>query len=223
MIKTLIVDDQELIRESLTLILKASDQIEVVGAAANGREAITMTREHKPEVILMDIRMPGIDGIECIKMIKECYAKIKIIVLTTFDDDEYIYESLKHGADGFLLKGISREELVKSIVTVYNNGASIDPEITKKVFALFGKLAKSSIVSKVEGQDIESLSQNEIKIIQRIGRGLSNKEITAELNFSEGTIRNYISSILRKLNLRDRTQIAIFALQSSIMLKDTEE
>lgn len=223
MIKILIVDDQELIRESLTLILNAAENIESVGAAANGREAMALTRAHKPDVVLMDIRMPGVDGVECTKMLKEFYPHIKVIILTTFDDDEYIYECLKNGADGFLLKGISKEELVKAIVTVYNNGASIDPEITKKVFALFGKLAKSSVVSKVEGQDVDSLSNNEIKIIQLIGRGLSNKEITQALNFSEGTVRNYISSILRKLNLRDRTQIAIFAVQSRIMLKDLEE
>ncbi|WP_069999704.1 response regulator transcription factor [Cellulosilyticum sp. I15G10I2] len=223
MIKVLIVDDQELIRESLTLILNVTENIEIVGSASNGREAIVLTRAYKPDVILMDIRMPEVDGIECIKMIKEFYRNTKIIVLTTFDDDEYIYESLKNGADGFLLKGISKDELVKAILTVYNNGASIDPEIIKKVFSLFGKLAKSSVVSKVEGQDVESLSNNEIRIIQLIGRGLSNKEITQALNFSEGTVRNYISSILRKLNLRDRTQIAIFAVQSSIMLKDIED
>lgn len=223
MIKVLIVDDQELIRESLTLMLNAHDTLKVVGSAANGREAIEMTKKYKPDVILMDIRMPGIKGVECIRIIKEHYKTIKIIVLTTFDDDEYIYQSLKNGADGFLLKGISKQELIKAIITVYNNGASIDPDIAKKVLVLFGKLAKSSMVSRVEDQDIQSLTKNEIKIIQLIGRGLSNKEITKELHYSEGTIRNYISNILKKLDLRDRTQIAIFALQSGIMLKNIEE
>ncbi|MGI6778825.1 MAG: response regulator transcription factor [Acetivibrionales bacterium] len=223
MIRVLIVDDQELIRESLALMLNSHNLLEVVGSAENGSEAISMAREFNPDVILMDIRMPGMNGIECIKIIKEYNKNTKIIVLTTFDDDEYIYESLKNGADGFLLKGISKNELIKAIITGYNNGASIDPEVARKVFTLFGKLAKTSIINKVDEQDIRSLTKNEIKIIQLIGRGLSNKEITKEVNYSEGTIRNYISNILRKLDLRDRTQIAIFALQSNIMLKDVQD
>jgi DNA-binding NarL/FixJ family response regulator len=222
-IRVLIVDDQELIRESLALMLNSHNLLEVVGSAENGSEAISMAREFNPDVILMDIRMPGMNGIECIKIIKEYNKNTKIIVLTTFDDDEYIYESLKNGADGFLLKGISKNELIKAIITGYNNGASIDPEVARKVFTLFGKLAKTSIINKVDEQDIRSLTKNEIKIIQLIGRGLSNKEITKEVNYSEGTIRNYISNILRKLDLRDRTQIAIFALQSNIMLKDVQD
>lgn len=204
-------------------MLNSHNLLEVVGSAENGSEAISMAREFNPDVILMDIRMPGMNGIECIKIIKEYNKNTKIIVLTTFDDDEYIYESLKNGADGFLLKGISKNELIKAIITGYNNGASIDPEVARKVFTLFGKLAKTSIINKVDEQDIRSLTKNEIKIIQLIGRGLSNKEITKEVNYSEGTIRNYISNILRKLDLRDRTQIAIFALQSNIMLKDVQD
>lgn len=225
MIRLMIVDDQELFRESLSMILGAQGQLSVVGTAANGSEAIKMAREHKPDVILMDIRMPEIDGIECLKIIKGYYSQIKIIILTTFDDDAYIYEALRNGASGFLLKGISKGDLIRSIEIVYNNGVTVDPEIGRKVFALFGRLVKTMPAAQSgmkEESDTRELSKNEFKIIQLIGRGLSNKEITRELNFSEGTVRNYISSILRKLELRDRTQIAIFAIQSSLMLKELD-
>lgn len=225
MINVLIVDDQELFRESLELILNAQPGLTVVGAAASGNEAIKLTRELLPDVILMDIRMPEINGIECIKIIKNSYKQIKIIVLTTFDDDEYIYEALKNGTDGFLLKGTSKGDLVKAIETVYNNGVSVDPDIVRKVFDLFGKLEKSFSASCTDNNkelNILALNKNEIRIIQLIGRGMSNKEMTKELNFTEGTVRNYISSSLKKLDLRDRTQLAIFALQSSLMLKDVD-
>jgi DNA-binding NarL/FixJ family response regulator len=220
MIKVLIVDDQELIRQSLALILNNQPSIEVVGEAKSGTEAIEMTRRFRPEIILMDIRMPGMDGIQCMKIIKENLPHIKIIILTTFDDDEYIYRALKSGADGFLLKGISTQELVKAVTIVYNGGVSIEPDIANKVFLIFRKLANYDFINQIENQDIESLSNNELRIIQFIGQGLSNKQISKVMNFSEGTIRNYISSILRKLDLRDRTQIAIFAIQSSIMLRN---
>ncbi|PKM93289.1 MAG: DNA-binding response regulator [Firmicutes bacterium HGW-Firmicutes-1] len=223
MIKILIVDDQELIRQSLELMLSSRSQFKIVGTASDGREAIAMTRKFKPDIILMDIRMPEIDGIECIKIIKENYKEIKIIVLTTFDDEEYIFESFKHGANGFLLKGISINELVHTIETVYKGGSLVEPKVASKVLALFSQMAKSDYISKVDSVDISSLSINELKIIQFIGRGMSNKEITIKMNFSEGTIRNYISNILTKLNLRDRTQIAIFAIQSSIMIREFEE
>lgn len=219
MIKLLIVDDQELIRQSLGLMLENRCNIQVVGMAKNGKEAISMTRTLKPDIILMDIRMPEIDGIECTKIIKNELPKTKIIILTTFDDDEYIFESIKYGVNGFLLKGISLDELVRGITTVYHGGASIEPNIVKKVLLLFSQMAKSDYSVKIEGSDLLSLSVNEIKIVQLIGQGLSNREITHKLNFSEGTVRNYISNILRKLELRDRTQIAIFAIRSGIMLR----
>jgi len=223
MIKVMVVDDQELFRESLCMILNAQNGIKVVASAANGSEALKLVREKKPDVVLLDIRMPEINGIECLKIIKSHYSNIKIIILTTFDDEVYIYDALRNGADGFLLKGTSKGELINSVRIVYNNGVTVDSEIAKKVFALFGRLVKTlpNPNNNIrDDQDINELSKNEIKIIQMLGRGLSNKEITEELHFSEGTVRNYISSILKKLDLRDRTQIAIFAIQSGLMLKE---
>jgi len=222
MIKVLIADDQELIRDSLELLIASDSRFEVVGSTANGRETINQTRLLKPDIILMDIRMPELNGIECVKIIKEIDSSIKIIILTTFDNEEYIYDSLKNGADGFLLKGISKKDLIQSIETVFRGGASIEPQTAQKVFKLFGKMAKSYFINQPK-EDIDELSSLELRIIQLIGRGCSNKEIINEINLSEGTIRNYISQILKKLDLRDRTQIAIFAIQSGVMLKDFHE
>ncbi|ADK81810.1 response regulator transcription factor [Sediminispirochaeta smaragdinae] len=219
MIKVLIADDQEIIRDSLELLVNSDERFEVVGLPQNGREVVRLAAELNPDVVLMDIRMPEFNGIECVKLIKERNPAIKIIMLTTFDSDEYIYESLKNGADGFLLKGISKRDLINSIETVYNGGASIEPQTAQKVFTIFGKMAKSYFLNQ-DAEDIANLTDQEIRIIQLIGRGYSNKEIMGEVNFSEGTIRNYISMILKKIQLRDRTQIAIFAIQSGIMLRD---
>lgn len=223
MIKVLIVDDQEIIRQSLEFMLNSKVNIEVIGTAVDGRDAINKVRKLVPDVVLMDIRMPEMDGIESMKIIKEFCPTTKVIILTTFDDDEYIYESLKNGANGFLLKGVSLIELVKAIEVVNLGGAMMDTSVSSKVLALFAQMAKSDLLFKVEDRDYDELANNELKIIQAIGQGLSNKEISSLLNFTDGTVRNYISSILKKLELRDRTQIAIFAIQSSIMLRTIED
>ncbi len=219
MIKVLIADDQELIRDSLELLISSDERFNVVGTVEDGTGACRMAADLQPDVILMDIRMPGLNGIECVKQIKQRNSSIRIIMLTTFDSDDYIYESLKNGADGFLLKGISKGDLIQSIETVYNGGAILEPQTTQKVFKIFGKMAKSFFTSQSQ-EEFEELSVQEKQIIQLIGRGYSNKEIIGEVNLSEGTVRNYISNILKKLDLRDRTQIAIFAIQSGIMLKE---
>ncbi len=222
MIKVLIADDQEIIRDSLELLISSDSRFEVIGTAGNGRETVQKALEMKPDIIMMDIRMPELNGIECVNLIKEKDSRIKIIMLTTFDSEEYIYNALKNGADGFLLKGISKSDLINSIETVYQGGASIEPDTASKVFSIFGKMAKSFFINQKQ-EEIEELNEIELKIIQLIGRGYSNKEIVSEINFSEGTVRNYISMILKKLDLRDRTQIAIFAIQSGIMLKSFHE
>ena len=147
MIKVLIVDDQELIRDSLELLITSDSRFSVVGLAENGSEAIRQALTTYPDVILMDIRMPELNGIECVKHIKQENSRIKIIMLTTFDDDEYIYNALKHGADGFLLKGIAKRDLLASIETVYSGGASLDPKTAQKVFDLFGRIVNTSFTA----------------------------------------------------------------------------
>lgn len=214
MIKVLIADDQELIRQSLHIVLETKEGIEVIGTAGDGGEVMRLVRKEKPDVILMDVRMPEMDGVQCTKLIKENYPQIKIIILTTFDDDEFVFSALKHGASGYLLKGISMDELEKAIHTVYKGGAMINPEIASKVVDLFSEMAQSNYDVMIEAQNVEELTDTEWEIIKLVGRGMSNKEISGKMNLSEGTVRNYLSTILNKLNLRDRTQLAIWEVQS---------
>lgn len=216
MIKVLIADDQELIRHSLQIVLSNKQNIEVTDAVADGQEVIRSVRKNKPDVILMDIRMPKMDGVQCTKIIKENYPEIKIIILTTFDDDEYIYDALKYGASGYLLKGVSMDELVNTIQTVYSGRAMINPDIATKVVRLFSQMAKADFFIDTGKKAEQELTKTELKIIEQIEYGLSNKEIADALNLSEGTVRNYISTILNKLKLRDRTQLAIWAIQAKI-------
>jgi DNA-binding NarL/FixJ family response regulator len=214
MIKVLIADDQELIRQSLQIVLGIESDIEVTDAVANGLEVIRSVRKEKPDVILMDIRMPDMDGVVCTKILKENYPAIKIIILTTFDDDKYVFYALKYGASGYLLKGISTKELVEAIRKVDHGTAMINPDITSKVLRLFSKMAQSNMTIEVDETEVPDLKKTEWQIISAVGCGLSNKEIAAKLALSEGTVRNGISTILNKLALRDRTQLAIWAVQS---------
>jgi DNA-binding NarL/FixJ family response regulator len=204
-------------------MLSNKSGLKIVGTAANGREAIELARTLVPDVILMDIRMPEIDGVQCIEIIKQKHPEIKIIVLTTFDDDEYVFNALKHGASGYLLKGISLDELIGAIKTVVKGGALINPNIASKVCKLFSQMAHADFRIKVDESLMDELGQLELKIVKFIGMGLSNKEITDKLKLKEGTVRNYISSILSKLGLRDRTQIAIFAVQAGLTYKNFDD
>lgn len=214
MIKVLIADDQELIRQSLQIVLGIREEISVIGTAGNGNEVIRLVQKEKPDVILMDVRMPEMDGVQCTRMIKERYPQIKIIILTTFDDDEFVFSALKYGASGYLLKGISMDELEKAIRTVHQGGAMINPGIASKVVELFSEMAQSNYDIMIEAENVGELTDGEWEIIKLIGRGMSNKEIAKAISLSEGTVRNYLSSILNKLNLRDRTQLAIWEVQS---------
>ncbi|HBE80751.1 MAG TPA: DNA-binding response regulator [Firmicutes bacterium] len=223
MIRVMIAEDQELIRQSLEIMLSNKPDLQIVGTAANGLEAVELAQKLQPNVILMDIRMPDLDGVQCIEIIKGRFPQIKIIVLTTFDDDEYVFNALKNGASGYLLKGISLTELIDAIKTVVKGGALINPNIATKVCRFFSQMAQADYRIKVDENVIHDLNQNELKIIRMIGIGLSNKEMTDKLKLSEGTIRNYISDILSKLGLRDRTQIAIFAVQTGLTLRKTYE
>lgn len=223
MIKILIADDQNLIRQSLEIVLNAQNDFQVTDAVENGKEVIRAVRREKPDIILMDIRMPEMDGVQCTKILKENYPNIKIIILTTFDDDEYVYSALKYGASGYLLKGISMDELKDAIYKVYKGNAMINPDIASKVLKFFSQMAQSNFAIAVEDDLTKTISNSEWKVIKQIGRGFSNKEIAAKLCLSEGSVRNYLSSILRKLGLRDRTQLAIWAVQTGALNKKIEE
>lgn len=223
MIKILVADDQELIRQSLQIILNAEPDFEVTNSVANGVEVIRAVRKEKPDVILMDIRMPEMDGVVCTQILKENYPDIKIIILTTFDDDEYVFNALKYGASGYLLKGISMAELSDAVRKVYQGNAMINGDIASKVVRLFSKMAQSNLTIQVDEIQSKSLKNSEWQIIVQVGSGLSNKEIASKLNLSEGTVRNGISTILSKLGLRDRTQLAIWAVQTGAIYHDFKD
>lgn len=222
MIKVLIADDQELIRQSLQIVLDSKEEISVTDAVADGHAVIGSIRKNRPDVILMDVRMPKMDGVQCTKVIKDQYPEIKIIILTTFDDDEYVYNALKYGASGYLLKGISMDELENAIKTVYSGKAMINPDIATKVLRLFSRMAQGDYAISVGHKNVEALSRTEWKIIAQVATGAANKEIAEAVKLSEGTVRNYLSGILNKLQLRDRTQLAIWAIQTNAARRAAE-
>lgn len=213
MVKIMIADDQQLIRESLKIILDSDSDFEVVKVVGSGQEVLDSLKTESVDIILMDVRMPNMSGVDCTRIVKKEYPNIKVIILTTFDDDEYIYDALKYGASGYLLKGCSLEELSVAIHNVLSGGACFNPNVAGKVAQFFSQMANSHSEVSFDGEEKEyDFSDTEQKIIAQIGHGYSNKEIAQKLGFSEGTIRNYLSVILDKLDLRDRTQLAIWYL-----------
>lgn len=213
MVKIMIADDQQLIRESLKIILDSDPDFEVVKVVGSGQEVLDALKTESIDIILMDVRMPNMSGVDCTRIVKKEYPNIKVIILTTFDDDEYIYDALKYGASGYLLKGCSLEELSTAIHNVLSGGACFNPNVAGKVAQFFSQMANLHAEVSFDGEEKEyDFSDTEQKIIAQIGHGYSNKEIAQKLGFSEGTIRNYLSVILDKLELRDRTQLAIWYL-----------
>lgn len=207
MINVLIVDDQNLIREGLAMMLNLYDTISIVGEATNGKDAIKVLGRQEVDLILMDIRMPIMDGVEATKIIKEKHPEVKVLILTTFNEDEYIFEGLKNGADGYLLKDISSEELVKAIQTVYEGNILLQPDVAKKMISSIDR--KQTKQSNLDKGIFKELTKKEYEIALLIGEGKSNKEIVEILYIAEGTVKNHITRILNKLDLRDRTQLAL--------------
>ena len=215
MIRVVIADDQELFCQSLKIVLNVNSDIEVVDTARDGIAAVESVAKHRPDVVLMDIRMPLMDGVESTRVIKEKYPATKIIVLTTFEDDEYVFGALKNGASGYLLKGSGVQELAQAIRVAHSGGAMVNPSVASKMIQMFSDMAQSSgKVPPAADPRAASLTKGEWPVVRAVGRGLSNKEIATELCLSEGTVRNMISTVLSKLELRDRTQLAIWAVQT---------
>lgn len=203
MIKVLLVDDQKLIREGLQMMLSLHDNISVVGEAINGEEAIEILEKEEVDLLLMDIRMPVMDGVAATRIAKEICPDVKVLVLTTFDEDEYIFQALQNGADGYLLKDIGSNELANAIETVYRGNMLLQPNIAKKIV--------SSLDKKRDGKErlYTDLTKKEYEIALLIGQGKTNKEIASLLYITEGTVKNHVTNILGKLKLRDRTQLAL--------------
>lgn len=215
MINVLLVDDQEILTEGLKMILGKEDDINICGTANNGKKAYELCKWNAPDIVLMDIKMPEIDGARATKLIKQDFPDINIIVLTTFNDDEYIYEALKNGASGYILKDATPEEIANAIRAVHDGGALIQPEVAAKVLNKFSEMAKSGQYNNIDSR-VELLTNRESDICRLVGEGKNNIEIANELYLSKGTVKNHITKILNKLELRDRTQLAIFAVKNDL-------
>lgn len=216
-IKVLLVDDETLIRQGLALLLGTDGRLEIIGQASDGEEAIAACEELQPQVVLMDIRMPQMDGREATRQIKEKWPHIQVLVLTTFSDLQYIKEAMNYGASGYLLKDSSPELIVESILAVSKGSVVIHPQIANQVLQNIGS-SNDNTGDESPSQNTEEkspedfgLTESEAEILTLVASGHSNKEIAENLFLSEGTIKNKITNILQKLDLRDRTQLAIFA------------
>jgi len=214
-IRVAVVDDQALVRSGFSMVLGYQADIEVVAEAGNGLEAIEVTRAKRPDVVLMDIRMPEMDGLEATSIILEkADWPLKVLILTTFDADEYVYRALRAGASGFVLKDIPPEDLISAVRAVADGGALLSPSITRR---LIGRFAAGLEVDAGLSARLDSLTNRERDVLGSVARGLSNTEISETLYIGETTVKSHVSSVLAKLGLRDRAQAVVFAYESGFV------
>jgi len=213
MIRVLLADDQSLVRAGFRMILKAETDVDVVGEAADGREAIAQSAALNPDVVLMDIRMPGIDGIEATRRIVAAKPGTRVLVLTTFDLDEYVYESLRAGASAFLLKDAKEEQLVAAIHIVADGGSLFAPSVTRRLIEKFADPPRK----EASGAQLDGLTARELEVLRLVARGLSNAEIAAQLVISEHTTKTHVASVLQKLELRNRVQAVVLAYETGLV------
>ncbi|MFF4318292.1 response regulator [Streptomyces sp. NPDC001568] len=214
-IRVMIADDQMMVRQGFTVLLNTQPDIEVVGQAVDGADAVAKVAELVPDVVLMDIRMPGMGGIEATSIITRTPGSaVRVLVLTTFDLDEYVYEALRAGASGFLLKDASAEQLAEAVRVVAGGEALLSPNITKRLITEFSRLGAPRAPSKAR---IEALTERETEVLSLIAQGLSNAEIAEHLVVAEQTVKTHVSRVLVKLGLRDRTQAAVFAYETGLV------
>lgn len=216
MIKTLLVDDQTLVRQGIKSLLELSDAVEVVGEASDGTEVISAIMQYHPDVILLDIRMPKMNGIETLQDLARRANRIPVIILTTFDDHDLVLEAMRAGAKGFLLKDVSLEQLVTSIETVYRGGTLIRPAVTERMIEGFKAIKQGAQDNPLDSLN-EPLTQREVEVLRLMAGGYSNKEIAGGMHKSEGTVKNYVSSILSKMNVRDRTRAVLKAIELGLI------
>ena len=215
-IRVLLVDDQALFREGLRTLLAAQPGVEVVGEAANGEEALRLAATRRPDVVLMDLQMPVLDGVAATRRLRESSPDCQVIVLTTFDDDEYVFEGLRAGAVGYLLKDTSSQRLLEAIRAAARGESFLQPSVAAKVVAEFTRLSASGARTRA-GALVEPLSERETEILRLLAQGASNREIAEALVIAEGTTKNHITSILGKLGVRDRTQAALKARELGLV------
>ena len=217
-LRVLIVDDQALVRAGFRMILEAEEDVEVVGEAADGREAVAAAQRLKPDVVLMDVRMPEMDGIEATRrLLAEDGAAAKIVMLTTFDMDEYVYDALRAGASGFLLKDVPPEQLVAGIRAVASGDALLAPSVTRRVIEEFVRRPPASVRTPTLPPKLSELTTRELEVLKLIARGLSNSEIAKELFVSETTVKTHVGHVLTKLDVRDRVQAVVLAYESGLV------
>jgi DNA-binding NarL/FixJ family response regulator len=210
--RVLLVDDQALVRRGFRLILENEPDIEVVGEAGDGREAVDATRRHRPDVALVDIRMPVLDGLEATRrIIADPDNRTRVLILTTFDRDEYVFEALRVGASGFLLKTAPPEDLITGVRVVAAGDALLSPSVTRRVVAEFARRAHPP-----PSPELARLTGREAEVLRLVSRGLTNAEIAAELTVSEATVKTHVSGVLAKLGLRDRVQAVVFAYENGL-------
>jgi DNA-binding NarL/FixJ family response regulator len=211
-IRVLLADDQALVRSGFRLILETRDDLEVVGEAQDGREAVELARRLRPDVILMDVRMPHVDGVEATRRLGALGSTARVLILTTFDLDEYVYEAIRAGASGFLLKDVQPAQLVEAVRVVAAGEALLAPTVTRRLLDHFA----GQLPSSRPPPELARLTERELEILTLLADGLSNAELAERLFLSETTVKTHISSVLRKLGLRDRVQAVVLAYQSGL-------
>jgi DNA-binding NarL/FixJ family response regulator len=214
-IRALVADDQEVVREGFAALLGTQDDMSVVASAADGAEAVTLSAEHRPDVVLMDVRMPGMDGIEATRQIVAATENgPRILILTTFDLDDYVYDALQAGASGFLLKDVPAEALFEAVRVIAGGEALLAPAITRRLIAEFARLRPR----QVRPEALSELTPRETEILGLVAEGLSNREIAERLVLSDETVKTHVSHVLRKLGLRDRAQAVVVAYETGLVV-----
>lgn len=211
-IRVLICDDQAVVREGLELILNADPGIEVVGLAADGQQAIDLTTAKNPDVVLMDLKMPVMNGIQATEHIRRVFPKTRVLVLTTFGEDEWVFDAIRGGAAGYLLKGTPRQEIIAAVKGTFAGKSYIDPEVGGRLLQEVGRATKIAAT-----MFHPELSPRELEILKLMAKGLSNAEISERLHITQGTVRNYVSAVLSKLDVKDRTQAALAAVRHGLV------
>ncbi len=211
-VRVVVVDDQELVRTGFTLILERAG-FAVVGQAADGEGALEVVRRTEPDVVLMDVRMPRLDGIEATRRLGSAMPEVRVVALTTFDLDEYVYAAVRAGASGFLLKDVSPDDLVHAVRSVADGATMLAPTLTRRLLERFVAGPEPGVLPA----ELASLSERELDVLRLVARGLANSEIGGELFLSEATVKTYVSRLLTKLTVRDRVQLAVLAYESGLV------
>jgi DNA-binding NarL/FixJ family response regulator len=216
MIRVALIDDQELVRAGFRTLIESANDLEVVGEAADGEGAVRLVRDYRPDVVLMDVRMPRVDGIEAMKRIHDMPGteNVRVLVLTTFDLDEYVHAALRTGASGFLLKDASPAELLNAVRVVHEGDALLAPSITRRLIEDFARLARPD---RPSARVLQSLTERELEVLALVARGLSNSEIADELVVSPATAKTHVSRVLTKLGARDRAQLVVIAYETGLV------